>query len=224
MVRKSRKLVCGVGIYDSDEPTAIYERQPDGKYKAVSRNRCYGIWRGILERCTSNTNQTYKDVTFCPEWSKYSNFKEWYYKQEEQQGDLSKYDLDKDLVNGSTKLYSPENCVFIPDWLNLQLIERGRGRGKYPLGVCKYKNGYISNIGDGSGVTKKYLGFYQTPEEAHSAWQVAKISKLEECLVRLQEYNFGDNTNKIYQAITRRIDKLKEENTNGIETKTINQI
>lgn len=223
MGRNSGKLVCGIGLYDSDEPTATYQRISDGKYKRIDANRPYNIWRGMLQRCYKPVNVFYLDVKVCDQWHKYSNFKQWYTEQEGQQGDLSQYALDKDLINGATKLYSPENCVFIPDWLNLQLIERGNDRGEYPLGVCKYKNGYISNIGDGTGKTKKYLGFYKTPEEAHSAWQLGKISKLEECLHRLTEYNFGDNTYKIYGAIVKRIDKLKKENIEGIETKSINQ-
>lgn len=223
MGRNSGKLVCGVGSYDSDEPTAKYIKLENGKTKRLSINRCYDIWGSMLERCYSGKSKFYLEVSVCEEWLKYSNFRQWYIEQENQQGDLCQYDLDKDLLNGTTKLYSPENCVFIPDWLNLQLIERNKKRGDYPLGVCKYKNGYISNIGDGSGKTKKYLGFYQTPEEAHSAWQLAKISKLDECLKRLSEYNLGENTYKIYSAIVRRIDKLRQENSEGIETKSINQ-
>jgi hypothetical protein len=224
MVRKSNKLVYGVGVYDSEELTATYIAQQDGSYKRVQSNRCYDIWRSMIQRCYSGESKFYGEVEVCTEWYSYSNFNKWYYEQQEQQGDLSHYDLDKDLINGTTKLYSPENCVFIPDWLNLQLIERGKRRGQYPLGVCKYKKGYISNIGDGSGVTKKYLGYYKTPEDAHSAWQIAKISKLEDSIIRLQNYSFGENTSKIYQAIIKRINMIKEDNRKGVETKTINKL
>jgi hypothetical protein len=217
MGRKSNKLVCGVGLYDSDEPTATYERCSDGKYKRKTTNQIYNCWIGILQRCKPEI-RFYEDVTVCEDWKLYSNFKQWYVAQ----GDVAGLDLDKDLINPSARIYSPETCLFIPAWLNLQLIERGKRRGKYPLGVCKYKDGFISNIGDGSGVTKKHLGYYKTPEEAHKAWQIAKVGKLKDCITRLRLEYKGDSLCDIENGIQKRIELLEKHIIENTITISIN--
>jgi hypothetical protein len=218
MVRKSGKLVYGVGINDVDEPTAKFEKQADGKYKQVEYSVPYNVWTGVLQRCYKGGVRFYEDVTVCEEWFKYSNFKQWC----ESQGDIVGLSLDKDLINPSARMYSPETCLFIPAWLNLQLIERGKRRGKYPLGVCKYKDGFISNIGDGSGITKKYLGYYKTPEEAHRAWQIAKVEKLKDCIIRLRLEYKGDRLCDIEYGIQRRINLLEKHISENSITLSIN--
>ena len=79
--------------------------------------------------------------------------------------------LDKDLI-GDGKLYSPENCVFVSRSLN-QMLNCGAS-GEYPIGVCRHKSGkFAANVktkGD-----RKYLGLFSSPDEAHSAWRIAKL-------------------------------------------------
>lgn len=47
--------------------------------------------------------------------------------------------LDKDILNKGNKIYSPENCIFVPQSINNLFIKRQNNRGEYPIGVCYHK-------------------------------------------------------------------------------------
>jgi len=78
--------------------------------------------------------------------------------------------LDKDLLGD--KLYSPDTCCFVPQWLNSLFLDSGRSRGKYPIGVCKYRNKFEAQIRINN--KHKYLGVFNTAKEAHSVYLKAK--------------------------------------------------
>ena len=78
--------------------------------------------------------------------------------------------LDKDLLGD--KLYSPETCVFIPQWLNKLFTDSGAARGEYPIGVSKNRRGFLALISiDGKN---KYIGHFETPQLARVAYATAK--------------------------------------------------
>lgn len=158
-VRKSGKLVYGVGIND-----ATYTIVPKGE-------KCcpfYQRWRGVLERCYSEKlkkkHPTYVDCAICEEWLLFSNFKAWMQEQ-----DWEGKQLDKDLLVKGNKMYSPETCLFIPQSINKFMTDRVLRRGLYPLGVT-IEGGFFkarcSNLGQG----ETYLGLFNTPEAAHIAY------------------------------------------------------
>lgn len=208
-------------INDMKDPTATYIKLDNGKYKRLNTNHSYDCWKGIFTRIKHNKKDCYIDCFVCDEWYTRSNFHRWYIEQEKLQGDLSGLVLDKDLLIPNNKVYCPEACLFIPQWLNVLLLERTRDRGQYPLGVCKYKNGFTSSIGNGSGVTKTYLGFYSTPEEAHRVWQQAKINSIQEAIARLeQERILGDNTYKATDRLLQVINQLQNDIDNKVVTTT----
>ncbi len=99
--------VCGFGFVG------------EGNYKAyLSRtksSKAYGVWNSMLNRClTESGNErhpTYKNVSVCEEWFNFQNFAHWYYANYPDDGEV--YELDKDILSGSDKKYSPETCIFI---------------------------------------------------------------------------------------------------------------
>jgi hypothetical protein len=213
---------CNTGfINDMEEPTFFLVTTEDGKSKRVK----YHAYNIITSKHRVCGKKFYEDVTICDEWNYRSNFTAWYNEQLVLQPRLTECDLEKDILIPDNKVYCPEACIFVPDWFNLQFIERNKDRGEYPMGATKYKNGFVSNIGDGSGVSKKYLGFYKTPEESHKAWQIAKISKLEEALTRLEISEvMGENFNKIKNAVDRKISKIKQHVSENIITTSIKSL
>ena len=82
------------------------------------------------------------------------------------------YQLDKDLLIQGNKVYSPNTCVFIPQSINLLLIERNASRGDYPIGVDFHKpsNKYRARCNNGKGKLV-YLGLFSTPQEASEAYK-----------------------------------------------------
>ena len=105
-VRKSGKLVWGVGINDAD-----YSVCP--RVDGIHINCIYyQTWQSMLERCYSSKYQakhpTYKSCTVCEEWLHFSNFRSWMVGQNHK----GKF-LDKDILELGNKIYSPETCIFV---------------------------------------------------------------------------------------------------------------
>ena len=156
-----------------------------GYEKAVDENgkslKSYVTWMHMIERCYSDECQktcpTYKDCYVCEEWHNYSNFKEWfdnnYYEIPNE-----KMALDKDILVKGNKIYSYETCVFVPQNINTLFTKSNKVRGKYPIGVYFNKNAkkfmaYCSMLINGKKM-KKYLGLYNTIEEAFNAYKQFK--------------------------------------------------
>ena len=130
MKRKSNKLVAGVGVNDADYPIVRFGETINGKKKREWICPFYKTWAGMLNRCyrkaTDNEYSAYIDTTVCEEWYTFSNFKSWMERQ-----DWEDKDLDKDLLTDNNQ-YSPENCIFIPAWLNT-FISGERKSSRYNL-------------------------------------------------------------------------------------------
>jgi len=155
----------GVGI-TGDVPTEI---------KGV-RTPVYEAWKRMLERCYSDnfhkTNPTYVDCTVCEEWKFLPNFKEWF-----DENYIEGYQLDKDTLLKSNKLYSPETCRYIPQRLNSLLVKNNVRRGNYKIGVSLYTrnkiNPYVAQVQLGSG-DPEHIGYYPTEEDAFQAYKKTK--------------------------------------------------
>ena len=84
----------------------------------VKRGRVYLIWAGVMGRCYTQSSGNYKTyggkgVTVCEEWKNPDIFIEWYNKH-----NIKGWQIDKDIV-GTGDCYSPENCVFVPNTINM---------------------------------------------------------------------------------------------------------
>ena len=94
--------------------------------------RVYNLWYSMLRRCYDKEQQersrgkSYSDCSVCERWMNYSNFakditllfgyEEWL--------NGKGYCLDKDTTNPGNKIYSKENCCFIPYTENIRDISR----------------------------------------------------------------------------------------------------
>lgn len=181
------KLIYGVGINDVD----ILTRD---KINILS----YKCWHRMMERCYSAKNlirfPTYIGCEVHIDWHRYSNFKKWY-----ESNYIPGYCLDKDILIPGNKIYSSETCIFIPNHINTILTDRSRDRGEYPLGVSKNKNGtkyiaFVSIYG-----RNKNLGTYNTPEQAHEVWRIAKKKYVCECAI--SSYMKGEISERVRDAL-----------------------
>ena len=152
----------------------------------------YNKWMNMLKRCFDNKYKgkepTYESVTCCKRWLCFANFLEDFaiLKNEYNWSKDEKLQLDKDILYKGNKLYSLENCVLVPDWINLLFTKSDAIRGQYPVGVTYRK------------IAKKYqaqcringekigLGYYNTIQEAFNAYKIAKEQEIkrvaEECV------------------------------------------
>jgi hypothetical protein len=166
---ENRNLIYSVGINDAD-----YQVKPlVGGIRLVCP--FYTKWQGMMHRCFSEKFQekhpTYKGCSVCDEWLIFSNFKAWMLTQ-----DWEGMELDKDIINPENKIYSPDNCCFVPQKLNKLLNDFAAGRGELPRGVCfcKQTGRYQAHVCIG-GKAKK-LGRHDTIKQASAAYVKAKVS------------------------------------------------
>jgi len=167
---RKRSLVYGVGVNDWVGKVMV-------NGKPIKQ---YDLWQGMLQRCFSEEykqkHPTYKDVTCSKEWLLMTNFVEDVSKMKG--FDLEGWQLDKDILQKGSKLYSKDTCCFVPLEVNSLLTKRDKARGEWPIGVYFDKHAgkfkaYLSINGK-----QKFLGRFPTPEEAFQAYKLAKEANI----------------------------------------------
>lgn len=167
-----RKKLYSVGVNDAKYKTST---TINGK-----NLRCpyYLKWKDMMKRCYSKKFQeafpTYKGCTVCDEWHLFSNFRLWM-KSMKWEGNH----LDKDLLSGDKKTYSPSTCIFIPPSINYITLSCTRARGPLKQGVTfdKRKMKYMSCCRVFSG-KRKFIGYYLNPQDAHEAYKKFKYEHI----------------------------------------------
>lgn len=184
-----KRLVFGVG--DSSGATT----QVNGADKVS-----YSVWCQILRRITGNhsdksTNTRYKDVTICDKWLKFANFEEWF-----DANYVEGFQLDKDLRVIGSRVYSEDTCEFVPTQINTLLITNHAVRGKYPVGIdiVVYLNKSMNKFRARVNLhgQRKYLGIFDTPEEAFQAYKIAKEAHVKD--VATEHFLEGNISYQIY--------------------------
>ena len=160
----------------------------EGKYKAKENGKDekkYKIWHSMLTRCYDPKYQekypSYKDCRVENYLLNFQHMGEWidenYY---EIPGE--KMCLDKDILHKGNKVYSRENCIFVPERINLLFIKSDKVRGKNPIGVIELSSGnYRAQCNDGNGERIK-LGTYPTKEEAFRVYKEYKEKIIKEVI------------------------------------------
>lgn len=177
-----KKLVFGVGINDSLVKVFSYKeltRKENGKRNRI-RECCpfYKKWQQMLARCYSEAYKkrfpTYENCKVVDEWIYFSNFKAWMETQ-----DWEGKELDKDILFPGNKIYGPETCVFVTSRVNYFMLDCGASRGLWPIGVSFHKRikKFAANCSSYKESRLVFLGYYNTPEEAHQAWLEYKIKQ-----------------------------------------------
>ena len=165
-----RKPLYGVGANDAHyttTPTVNGVKLWDPAYVA---------WSSMMQRAYDKKfhekNPTYLDVTVCKEWHSFSAFRAWWldnYKEGCQ--------LDKDFLLIGNREYGPEECIYVPRWLNIFTVDSGASRGELPIGACFHNQTGKYRSSCSNPITGKQhgLGYFTTPEAAHEAWLKCKL-------------------------------------------------
>lgn len=178
-----------------------------GKYNSKTHTGLYNIWKGVLQRVYTTRHPSYMKTEVCDEWHNFQNFAEWCYNQKffntkDIKG--NSYHLDKDILNNGIKIYSPETCCFVPHEINGLLIMYNMVNkvSELPLGVKvepPKKGGnvrYSAKLSIGSG-KNKYLGYFNTPEDAFIAYKKARRIYIREVAEKWK----GLVDDKVYEAL-----------------------
>lgn len=161
-----------------------------GKHITRENNKqslAYRAWFHMMSRCYDakfhEMQPTYKDCTVAEIWHNFQNFAEWYTSQEHYG---KGYQLDKDILIGGNKVYSPSTCVLAPKEINMLFADCGASRGAYPVGVCWDKERQKFSSVVTINAKSKYLGRFDTVEQASQAYQVAKKANIKRMALEWQ--------------------------------------
>ena len=144
----------------------------------------YRKWQNMLQRCFDNKlkekEPTYKNVTCCDRWLCFANFLEDLeaLKKEYNWSENETLNLNKDILHKGNNIYSLENCVLVPNWINMLFVKCDTKRGVYPIGVTynKQRKKYQAQCNiNGKQIG---LGYYNTIEEAFNAYKQAKENEI----------------------------------------------
>lgn len=206
-------MIHGWGI--NDVPGAAARNGPNKKI--------YATWQDMIRRCHSDAYQdgrpTYINTIVCEEWKYYSCFEQWYLKHY-----VDGYKLDKDIIGGNSRIYSPETCAFVPNIINTCIIDPSDSNKVLPIGVG-YINDEMNRTKPYIATVKKFgkrkqLGVYSTPEEAHRAWQKAK----KEYIIELSEKYEHNVIPEVIDGLLRRVSILEDDLLNNRITTNINKV
>jgi hypothetical protein len=199
----------------------FYSEVTDDDCRLSMHTRAAVLWNNLKSRCREGSAQRKNSTSYVQienHFDNYDVFTEWC---QGQYGYMNKsasgiyWNLDKDLLHHGNKIYSPDTCMFIPLSVNTVMMASDVCRGKFPVGVQPHyqvkKTRYTATCRrrDGSG----YVGIYDTPEEAHKAWQLAKVDRI------LEEASDHPEHIKMYEALMWHIDRIRNDYENDRETK-----
>ncbi len=182
-------------------------------------NIYYGFWSRMIERCYSEKSllryPQYLTVSIYQDWQYFSNFYNWattHY--------IENYELDKDIIQIGSRIYSPDTCCFVPQEINKSIIETVKGN--FPCGVWyKQRSARMTNerskpyIAECCGII---LGQFESAFEAHQAWQLAKINHIN----NLIDKYFGLIDIRAINGFKSRILLLQNHYDNNLLTLSIN--
>ena len=163
------RLVYGFGVNDSGYPIV---RVING---SLVRCKAYDTWKDLIRRCYSGKHQkkrpTYIGVTVCEEWRSFMAFREWWIENH-----VDGWQIDKDFLTDNNQ-YSPDNCIYVPAWLNSFTIGCEAARGEWPIGVSREISSglFEANCNNPETGRKVRIGRFKTPEAAHLAWRARKL-------------------------------------------------
>lgn len=188
------KSVCGVGyIGEGEYVTKVKDKKHTPQYEK---------WCSMIKRCYSeklhNNQPTYIICTVSEEWYNFQMFAKWYDENYYEFDGSGRMCLDKDILKKNNKIYSPENCIFVPERINNLFIKRKGERGEFPIGVSwnNWHKKFIVQCNDAKGYATK-LRYFDTPEEAFNAYKTFK----EKVIKQVAEEYKDKIPNKLYDAM-----------------------
>lgn len=86
-------------------------------------------WDNMIGRTTNGRYECYDEVEVCEEWKDFSNYYEWF--KDNWVDYDGRVDVDKDLIDKNSKIYSPETCCIIPHEINIgiRIADSAESRG-----------------------------------------------------------------------------------------------
>lgn len=173
LIKCTYREFCNGSIKSHYTPT-VYNVGITGIENA--QNDSYRRWLQMIRRCydkkelSKSKRLSYKNCAVCEKWLYYPNFKTWYDSNYYKCG-VEQMHLDKDILHKNNKIYSPNNCLFVPQRINDLFVKGTQSKRKLPIGVLKRGKRYLAQC---NTIKTNKLGSFDTPEEAFYAYKTFK--------------------------------------------------
>ena len=160
----------------------------EGKY-AMSENGKrsdeFNIWYHMLQRCYDPKLQekysTYKGCKVEDFFLNFQHMGEWI-KNNYYEVPGERMHLDKDILCKGNKVYSRENCIFVPQRINNLFTKRDNARGKNPIGASDSPSGNYQVHCNNAYGKLEYLGTYSSKEDAFQTYKQYKEKIIKEVI------------------------------------------
>ena len=163
------------------------------KYSSGELTPEYKLWVNMIRRCYEQNPKfkvaTYLKVFVCDSWKNFQMFAEWC--RQNEYFNVG-YSLDKDLLSGGNKVYSPETCCFIPQSINIAISNRKGNSGVFYREDRRKYSSYINKFGK-----RFYLGCYEDISCAKECFRKQKESYIKQ----LADLWFGNIETRVYDAL-----------------------
>lgn len=127
-------------------------------------------WRDMIRRCYDQKRKAslhpLSSCTVCDEWLVFSNFLKWAERQ-----DYEGKELDKDILSGPSKIYSPDTCLFVDRKINMLVVGLNTAKGYCFL---KSRNKFYCSVKNSITDKLEFIGLYDTEEQAKAAYTSRK--------------------------------------------------
>ena len=104
-------------------------------------------------------------------------------------------------MHKGNKLYSLENCVLVPDYINFLFTKQNANRGNCPIGVSYNKRAKKYQALCNINGKKIGLGLYNSLEEAFNAYKVAKEQEIKRIAEDCISKGFITKDSRLYKAM-----------------------
>lgn len=180
------RTICGVGYIGV------------GEYKTgtnIKHTEEYQNWTCMIRRCYDKKlkerySAYYGDCSVCEEWHNYQNFAKWWNENVYRVG-TERMHLDKDILFGGNRIYSPDTCLISPQRINMMFMNKPN-KYNLPNGIKPSSKGRYESKYNG-----KYLGVFDSIEDAVVAHDMAKT----EALIQIANEYKDKIPNKLYEAL-----------------------
>lgn len=148
----------------------------------------YSRWSGILQRVYSekflDENPTYRGCKVVDEWHNFQVFAKWFTSQKFY--GAKGYDIDKDILDPSSKTYGPDTCRLVPNAINKLLLDSKTRRGDLPKGLTATPyNRYAVQLGKKGVAT--YIGTTDSISEGVEMYKAAKTKHVREMALEYKD-------------------------------------